>query len=101
MTLYYQIIETSDNEETTYKVRTARNLFGLILSIPGGSRWVGKDRNSNYLWITKEYSDTFYTLEDAQYAAQSHANVVFKDAKKEKSTKTKIVQTIKIDDIKE
>lgn len=94
MTLYYQIIETSDVESVVYRVRKAWNFFGFIISIPTVERWVPKRTDSTTLYMTIDCAGEFDSLEEAKSRAINHASETIREDKKRKSTKHKLVDTV-------
>lgn len=94
MTLYYQIIETTDMESVTYRVRKAWNFFGFIVSIPSWDRWLTSRTGSTVLYCFVEGAGVFSTLEEAKSRAMDHAGEVIREDRKRKSAKHKHVDTV-------
>ncbi len=95
MTLYYQIHETSTESVTYFEVKKVYNFLGLMFVF--GECWV----RGTSLFYTREYAEKLDTLKEAQDCAQDHANSVLKESKRKKAIKSKVVQTLVINEIKE
>lgn len=99
MTLYFQILETTNVESKKYTVRRAWNFFGYIISIPTTERWLPSYNGTCSLYTLDQLSGTFNSLEDAHERINDHVTELKRREKILESTKTKIVETVKITDV--